>query len=231
MGAWQSKLVNAGIAALAVAVSVLIAQPPKVDPQPAPVPVVESEPEAVYVFDATGKRASPELESAAGKFVVGTWRVVAVPKVGEVGWERTIVVTGGPVVPVPPGPAPPTPTPVPPEPTPPPVVSGKRELLIVRETADVTTPLSGLLVALRNGPSFDYLKTKGHKLAILDDDSVNEAGQPSKLVEAWRPHFAGMTLPVLFIIDAQSRQLLHKESIAPTATADNIIERVREHGG
>ena len=103
--------------------------------------------------------------------------------------------------------------------------------MIVRETADVTTPQSALLVKLRTGTAGSYLKTKGHTLSILDDDSVNEHGQPSKVVEAWRPHFAGMTLPALFIIDAQTRQLLHKESIAPTATADNIIERVREHGG
>lgn len=210
--------------------------PVPVPPAPAVVPDVppappepQSEPAMVIVTDAAGRRIADEaIEKVAAKLAVGQWRVQAIPKAGEVGWLRWLVVSEDGVIPTPPVPPIP-PVPVPPDP--PPVVSGKRALLIVHETADTTTPISGLLVKLRTGPSFDYLKTKGHTLSILDDDSVNEHGQPSKLVEAWRPHFAGMTLPVLFIIDAQTNQLLRKETIAPTATADNIIERVRETGG
>jgi hypothetical protein len=140
---------------------------------------------------------------------------------GGVDADVVIVVGGAP--PVPPGPQPPGP--VPPGPTPPPVVAGKREVVIFHESSTTTASLARLYTALRIGAHNSYLRSKSHTLEILDVDN------PSSVVAVWKPHLAGVTLPVLFIIDAQTRELLHKESIAPTATADSIIAKLKEHGG
>jgi hypothetical protein len=136
---------------------------------------------------------------------------------GGVDADVVIVVGGAPPVPPGPGPVPPGPSP--------PVVEGKRELTIVRETATPTPSLARLYTALRAGPQASYLKTKGHSLQIFDLDN------PDPNASKWRPHVTGLTLPVMLITDSATRQLLHKESIAPTATADDIIAKVKGFGG
>lgn len=138
-------------------------------------------------------------------------------------------------VPIGAGPTPVPPTPVPPDPTPPtpptPVVEGKRALLIIRESADSTPAVARMITNLRNPPNSDYLKSKGHTLAVLDDDSVDADGKPSAIVEAWRPQFAGMTLPVLFVIDPNGNKLVAKQSISATATADEVMKILKANGG
>lgn len=133
------------------------------------------------------------------------------------------------------GPTPVPPTPVPPEPTPPiptpPVVEGKRALLIIRESADSTPALARTITALRNPPHSDYLKSHGHTLAVLDDDSVDADGKPSAIVEAWRPQFVGMTLPVIFVIDPNGNKLVGKQSFPANATADDLMKIVKANGG
>lgn len=131
----------------------------------------------------------------------------------------TIVVGDAPPVPVPVPPGPPTPVPTPP------VVAGKREIVIVRETAQPTPESARLWNALRTGPQGSYLRSKGHTLDILDADN------PSPQVAKWRPHFTGLPLPALFIIEPTTRDLLLKESLEPTATADQVIAKLKEHGG
>jgi hypothetical protein len=131
-------------------------------------------------------------------------------------------------VPVPPGPVPPEPQP--PTPTPP-VVEGKRAVLIIRESADSTPEVARMITGLRNAPHADYLKSKGHTLSILDDDAVDAIGQPSPLVAAWREHFAGMTFPVVFILDPNGPKLIHKESLSATAGADAVMGLLKKHGG
>lgn len=126
--------------------------------------------------------------------------------------------------PVPPGPDPPVP------PTPP-VVEGKRALLIIRESADSTPNVARMITALRNPPHSSYLKEKGHTLSVLDDDAVDAEGKPSALVEAWRSHFAGMTLPVVFIIDPNGNKLIHKESLPESAGADAVMGLLKKFGG
>ena len=136
--------------------------------------------------------------------------------------DFVVVVGDAPPVPVPPVP----PGPKPPEPTPPPVVAGKRELMIVRETADTTPDFARTITALQGkGAAYDYLRSKGHRIAILDDQS------PASVRQAWRPHFDGMTLPALVILDAETRALLYKGAISPTASAEEVIAKLKEHGG
>ena len=131
--------------------------------------------------------------------------------------------------PIPPVPDPDVPTPVPP--TPPQPVEGKRSLVIVRESTNDTAALARLLINLRDGAAAQYLALKGHTFSLLDPDDRDPDGTTSDLVEQWRPFFAGMTLPVVFEIDAVTNKIVHKYSLPVDATADNVIESLRSHGG
>lgn len=214
-----------------------IFRPADIVPPPIPAPAVYAEPELVIVTDASGKRVTDSaVETAASKLAVGTWNVLAIPKPGEVGWSRSIVVSEVgpqpvPPTPIPPTPVPPVPVPVPPQPVPPPVVEGKRAVLIIRESADDKPELARLITGLRIGTNAAYLTSKGHTLAILDDDAKDESGQPSPIVAAWRPFFADLTLPALLIVDPASKQLVHREAIGPAATADSIVATLKAKGG
>lgn len=187
--------------------------------------VVPSGGQFVELYDVQGKPVGIYTNSVPGIY---TAVVVAYDAETKTQNKSTFEITVGPG----PSPVPPVPTPPPgPDPPPVPVVEGKRSILIVRETADATPDVARMITALRTPPHADYLKSKGHTLAILDDDSVDENGNPSPLVEAWRPHFAGMTLPVVFVIDPAGGKLIHKQSIPSTATADDVMQILKGNGG
>lgn len=133
--------------------------------------------------------------------------------------EVLIIVGNAPVVVVPPGPGP---DPVPPVVVPP-VVTGKRHLLLVHETAEDTPEVARMIVSLRSGAAADYLKSKEHKLYILDDDSQAAA--------AWRPHFEGMKLPAIFILDETAKTLLHKQELPAGTTGAQVVDIVKGKGG
>lgn len=221
---------NAALALLLLAAPPTLTLPAEVKGEPGAFIVVRAESDSPWVnFRADGglavfpkdlladRRATVVTARATGRYTLHAYTGNVD---GGIDADVTIVVGDAPLpVPVPP-------TPVPPEPTPPPVVAGKREVMIVRETADTTPEFARTITALQaKGPSYDYLRSKGHKVSILDEQS------PSSILAAWRPHLTGLKLPALFIIDTETRQLLHKESIAPTATADSIIATLKEHGG
>lgn len=88
-----------------------------------------------------------------------------------------------------------------------------------------------MMVKLRSGASAEYLKSKGHKLYHIDPDDTGTNGQPSALVEAWKPHFSNLTLPVEIIFDPATKAVLSKRSIPNETTDANIIESIRQHGG
>jgi hypothetical protein len=159
----------------------------------------------------------------------GRYAVFLIPP-GESQPQISIVVLGG-VSPVPPAPVPPGPTPPdPPSPTPPdPTPAGPRGIAIIRETAETSAPLARLINQLRTGPQSQYLASKGHKLDVWDDDSVLADGRPSPKAEAWKPIYAGLTLPVLIIYDPASKNILHKGTLPESA--DAVIEAVRKAGG
>ena len=122
----------------------------------------------------------------------------------------------------PPGPQP---EPVPP-PTPVPV--GKLTAVIVHETEDDTPAFARLAVALRTGSAATWLKDNGHKLLILDDDTVDAEGQPIALVATLKQ--LGVQMPALFVLDAADKVVL-KQTLADTTTADNVVEYLRRIGG
>lgn len=142
--------------------------------------------------------------------------------------EVLIVVGNAPPVVVPPGPV------IPPDVPPvvvPPVVQGPRKVLIIRESTRDTPEFARLLIAIRNGEPANYLASHKHRLYTLDDNDKDMNGQPTPLVEKWRPHYADMTLPVVFILDDKGA-LVHKQELPPTA--DNpatILDILKAHGG
>jgi hypothetical protein len=131
-----------------------------------------------------------------------------------------IVGNAPPVVVVPPEP---DPGPVVPPVVVPPVITGKRHLLLVHETAEDTPEVARMIVGLRSGAAADYLKSKEHKLYILDDDSQAAA--------AWRPHFEGMKLPAIFILDETAKTLIHKQELPASTTAAQVVDIVKGKGG
>lgn len=135
---------------------------------------------------------------------------------------RWIVVSGHgpqppPVVVVPPGPKP---TPV----VPPVVETGKRSIVIVRESADDKPWFSRLAINLRDGTAAKYLADNGHSLTILDDEQLTDG-------DGWKSQVSGMTLPVAFYIDTATNTVVFKESIKADTTADNVIETLKRNGG
>lgn len=171
------------------------------------------------------------FEAAAGQYAV-----IQIPP----GDAQPVVVTltlGGvapvpvpPPGPSPPGPEPPTPPgpgPAPPNPQP----AGPRNLLIFHESANKTQDWTRTVNLLRVGPQSQYLAAKGHRLWILDDDSVGSDGRPSPAVAQWQPQISGLALPVLLITDPATRVVIHKQSLPATVTADGVLEILKAHGG
>jgi hypothetical protein len=119
------------------------------------------------------------------------------------------------------------PSPPEPEPEPPVVESGPRAVVIVHESGDNNPDFGALQVNLQrpNSTSQNYLKQAGHTLDILD---TNLSGKWSEVVKG---RVAGMALPVLFVIDPRTNEILFGTSIPNTYTADQVIERLRENGG
>lgn len=215
--------------------------PVVVPPSPGPAPEPEPKPApndlvSIAIYDANGVRIDNRaLEEAARTLTVGTWTVEATPPPNGTKWTKTITVSDGvkpppvvppaPTPPVPPEPQPPTPpVPVPPQPI------GALSLLLIHETADTTPEFARLITDLRTDHA-DYLKSKSHTLSILQDDDKDENGNPSSLVAAWRPFYSGLKLPALLIIDPRVKLVVHKQSLEPTATAEQIMSRVKELGG
>jgi hypothetical protein len=109
----------------------------------------------------------------------------------------------------------------------PPIPGGQKHIVILRETADDTPEQARMWNLLRTGEHAAYLKSKGHKLEILDDDSVDQNGQPSKLVEGLKP--LATSLPFLFILEPSDGRPLHSQAVP--ATAAQVMEVIKSHGG
>lgn len=163
--------------------------------------------------------------------VPGRYRIIAVSAKGDVPSDFAFctVVIGNPGPAPPPKPEPP----VPPEPEPPPnpQPAGSRNLLIIRESAD-DTPLQSLMFnGLQAGKQSIELKSKGHACFVLDDDAKGPDGQPSTLVESWRPYFTGMAFPVLIVTDKATGKVVHKQSLDAKASADDVLAILKANGG
>lgn len=210
---------------------------PSVDPTPGPplpVPVVV-EPTTFVPADSIATKDGIRLDAERTKLICdianagdGTF-VLRYQPVGKAEITRTIVVSGDkpPIPPVPPGPTPP---PVPPTPVPP-IPTGPLTILLIRESKDSTPEMATTIRDLRTGAAADYLKSKSHSLGILDVDAKDPDGKPSPAVEEWRKYFAGLTLPAVVMYDPATKQLIHKQPLAPGTTAASLITTIKEHGG
>lgn len=144
----------------------------------------------------------------------------------------TFLVAPGPT-PIPPQPDP-TPVPPKPDPKPHPVPAGTRQVILVRESADSTPEVARLIVALRSGSAGAYINDKGHTLSILDDDSLGPDGQPASSVAAWRPVYESKGLPCLIItarVNNETKVLYAAKLDEANATADQVLAKIKEHGG
>ncbi len=145
--------------------------------------------------------------------------------------RRFVVTVTESDLPIPP-PVPPTPEPPGPGPNPPPVPvpAGKRNLLIIHESTKDTPAFGGMVVGLRNGAPAEYLKSKGHRFYLLDDNDVNMNGKPTALVEKWRPHLVGMKLPVVVVLNEKA-EIVHKQELPEGTTPTQAIDILKSHGG
>lgn len=124
------------------------------------------------------------------------------------------------------GPGPIPPKPDPPGPTPPPP-SGKRDVVILYESEDQTPSRAILFTSLRASQQGQYLKDKGHRLIIIDDDTVGPNGQLAEVVAKYKS--LGVPLPALFVLDSATGAVLVKQPLPDTA--GEVVELVKQHGG
>lgn len=111
------------------------------------------------------------------------------------------------------------------------VKAGPRGVVLLHESSADTPAAGRLFTALRNPPHADYLTSKGHKLDILDVDSEDENGKPTKAVVEWRAALGGVKLPAVIVLDLASRKILDKRSVVPEDGADAIIGFLKAKGG
>lgn len=161
-----------------------------------------------------------------GRFRVECWNAkgdvasdIAITWVHVVGTVPTPPVVP-PVVVVPPGPE------VPPVP---PVVAGPRQVLILRESANDTPAMGRLINSLQAGKGREYLKSKGHSGFVLDVDAKGPDGQVPANVAAWKAAL-NTVLPVLAILDEKGG-VIYKTTLTDDATADNVLDILKGHGG
>lgn len=141
-----------------------------------------------------------------------------------IGVKRLVV--GPEVPPVPP----PSPSPAPP---PPDRLEGKRLLLLIRETSDVTPQQNLTEIAMRQGFAADYLKRKGHLLLIQSDDQPLPVNIPPAAKTAFEKA-KNMPQPVLAIINPAadaSSGVLTVESIPADIKPEVLLELIKKHGG
>lgn len=167
------------------------------------------------------------LELVGGDFALvsttGTYRIEAAATVGDrILTAQATAVIGEPL----PGPdiPPPTPDDV--------VVNpGKRWIIVVRETADATPATARLVVDLRKQID-PYAVQHGHRLLILDDDSVDPLGASSPALKPWLDKAVSVGLPSLLIGDSLAppgKNVLYAGKLP--STAGEVLELVKKHGG
>lgn len=115
----------------------------------------------------------------------------------------------------------------PPTPPTPPVPSGERHMVILHEVQDDTPEQARLWTQLRTGANAEYIKTKNHRLDILDDDSVDANGNPAKIVTELKA--LGVQMPALFILDKATGSVIHSQPLPDSAT--KIMEVLKTYGG
>lgn len=113
-----------------------------------------------------------------------------------------------------------------PQPPPTPVTTGRRQIILVRETQDNTPQMNITELSFRSGTQAEYLKSKGHFLVILSDDRP-----PPPKLQAVFDKTKAVKLPALAILDADSLAELFVGSIEPDIKPDALLDLIKKHGG
>lgn len=108
--------------------------------------------------------------------------------------------------------------------------SGPRSLAIIHQSQEDTHEQGRMFVELRDGGNADYLKSKGHKLEILDADSVDEDGNPDVYTQNWM-RAAGVTKPPFLGLKTLDDKVLLIRPLSANETSTSIIATVQEYGG
>lgn len=123
---------------------------------------------------------------------------------------------------------PPGPGPSPPEPAPAPT-AGKRTVLLVYETLDVTPAFSRLVNGLRIGTNAAYLKSKGHALHLIDDDAVNGDGAKAALLAKYAD---SVKFPrSLIVADTATGAVIAVGEVTDNSTAAGVVDFIKQNGG
>jgi hypothetical protein len=108
------------------------------------------------------------------------------------------------------------------------VTDGPRHVVILHETEDNSTAKGLMIAGLRTGDNATYLASKKHRLDILDDPE-DERGQKLPLIEHLES--LGVAEPAMFILDGDDDPVLYSRTLPPAATAADVMNDLKSHGG
>lgn len=191
------------------------------------------------ILDTGLSMLPPELLSSRSTLVVtgstGTYRVQAICTAVVDGKAKlspisTCTITIGQPTPTP------DPTPNPQTDDPIAVTTGPKNILIVYESSATKPAFANQITLLRSGDWAKYLSTNNHTLYVYDKDTVDETGSMAKELKTWQPHWSGMNLPALFIVDKKTNLLVSKYELDPTPTLtektnSQVIDLLKKNGG
>jgi hypothetical protein len=108
------------------------------------------------------------------------------------------------------------------------IVPGPRVVVVLHETAEVTSELQQQLTLLQTGANAEYCKAKGHKMRILDDDAKGVDRQPLPLVT--RLAAENIPLPSAFVLNGDA--ILARDHIdSPSNAATEVMDLLKGAGG
>lgn len=129
-----------------------------------------------------------------------------------------------------PRPPPTPPVPTPPGPTPGPVpTQGPKEVVILRETSEVDTATSNLVLQLRTDQEVQTALEAGpHRLTILDPDQTSPDGAVERVIQRLRAEHN--QLPSLFVVSGGAEGKILAAGPLPGSVAD-VLGVLRRVGG
>lgn len=102
---------------------------------------------------------------------------------------------------------------------------GPRRVVILHENDQDTSAIGAEFAALRVGEFGKWFKDNGHELLILDQNQVDQAGRPVKLVQDLLAR--NVPLPALYVLDPKTNAVLFQEQLPAPASA--VVDAVKGH--
>jgi hypothetical protein len=96
--------------------------------------------------------------------------------------------------------------------------SGPYTVLVVHESASDTPDQARIFMNLRQGATQKAMQAKGHKVVILDKDSVDADGKPTAILAKYGP----FTVPEVVFITASGKAAMR---MPLPASADEIARK------